>query len=99
MKINKKAAIAAAALLTVTGFSACGNVGEGVYGPPPETSNYEKTETDIPDTNYAPEENQNATVYGPPTEDSVETETEMPDTEYDPEDNVAPAVYGPPMDN
>lgn len=66
MKMKKKAALAAAALLTVTGFSACGNVGEGVYGPPPETSNYEKTETDIPDTNYDPEDNVEPAVYGPP---------------------------------
>lgn len=66
MKIKRKSALAAAALMTVTSFSACGNVGEGVYGPPPETQNYGETETDIPDTDYDPEENQNATVYGPP---------------------------------
>lgn len=68
MKIKKKAILTAAAFLTVTSFSACGNVGEGAYGPPMETSNYEEAETDIPDTEYNPEENQNATVYGPPTD-------------------------------
>ena len=64
--MKKKAALAAAALLAVTGFSACGNVGEGVYGPPPETQNYGETETDISDTEYDPEENLPETVYDPP---------------------------------
>lgn len=44
MKIKKEAAIAAA-FLTMANFSACDNVGSGVYGPPSETREY--TETDM----------------------------------------------------
>lgn len=66
MKIKKKAALAAAALLTVTGFSACGNINQDVYGPPIETPNYEDTETDISDTEYDPEDNAATAVYDPP---------------------------------
>lgn len=68
IKSKKKAALAAAALMTVTGFSACGNRNQDVYGPPIEDSEYEESETEIPESEYDPEENQNATVYGPPTD-------------------------------
>ena len=43
MKIKKKAAVAAAAFLTMTNFSACNNVNQDVYGPPPETHEYTET--------------------------------------------------------
>ena len=46
MKIKKKAAIAAALFSAAMNFSACDNVGSGVYGPPPETRAYEETDTE-----------------------------------------------------
>lgn len=89
MKIKKKAAIAAAVFAVTMNLSAC------AYGPPED---YEGNDAEVSQTEYDPEENQNATVYGPPTENYEENETDISDTEYDPEENVAPAVYGPPAD-
>ena len=42
-----------------------------------------------PESGYAPEDNANAPVYGPP-------ETDAPGAAYAPEDNVEPNIYGPP---
>ncbi|MDE7288636.1 MAG: hypothetical protein K2N71_03905 [Oscillospiraceae bacterium] len=47
MKIKKKAAIAAAAFLTMTNFSACSNYNQDVYGPPVRELDQEETDTEI----------------------------------------------------
>ena len=47
MKIKKKAVIAAVAFAAAMNFSACDNIGGGVYGPPPEELEYEETDTEI----------------------------------------------------
>ncbi|MBD5145132.1 MAG: hypothetical protein HDT21_04365 [Ruminococcus sp.] len=47
MKIKKKAAIAAAAFLTLTNFSACNNFNQDVYGPPITEWEQEETDTEI----------------------------------------------------
>ena len=46
MKIKKKAALAAAAFLTMTNFSACSNYNQDVYGPPVEEWEIEETDTE-----------------------------------------------------
>ena len=61
MKIKKKAAVAAAVFAVTMNLSAC------AYGPPPEE--HEDIDADISQTEYDPEENQNATVYGPPADE------------------------------
>lgn len=89
MKIKKKAAIAAAAFLTMTNFSACNNYNQDVYGPPVREWEQEETDTETVSnadttqneetTSFDPDENQNAGVYGPPEEeynDTTQTEEE-----------------------
>lgn len=101
MKIKKKAAIAAAAFAVAMNLSAC------AYGPPNE--DFEK---DLPteETSFAPDENQNVGVYGPPLEEEWQEETDTEtvnnddttqteeETSYDPADNINGDVYGPPID-
>ena len=61
--------------------------------------------TCVPETEYAPEDNANAPVYGPPETEAPETEapatkvpeTKAPSTRYDPGKNVEANVYGPPQ--
>lgn len=65
MKMKKKAALAAAALLTATNFSACSNFNQDVYGPPTDEWEVE-------------EQNDTETVSG---EDISQIETSTDDSE------------------
>ena len=51
MKIKKKAALAAVAFAAAMNLSACydpnDNINDAAYGPPPETWEYEETNTEI----------------------------------------------------
>lgn len=60
IKNKKKAALAAALFWAAMNLSAC------AYGPPPEDN--EETNADVSQTEYDPEENVEAGVYGPPDE-------------------------------
>lgn len=71
MKIKKKAAIAAA-FLTMANFSACDNVGSGVYGPPPDEQEIEQ-------------QNDTETVSG---EDVSQSETNTDNSETTEEEDV-----------
>ena len=58
----------------------------------------------IPETEYTPEDNANATVYGPPVTEAPATEAQetkaqetKTTTKYDPGKNVEANVYGPPQ--
>ncbi|MBD5145133.1 MAG: hypothetical protein HDT21_04370 [Ruminococcus sp.] len=100
--MKKKAIIVAMAFAAAMNLSAC------AYGPPNEDF-----EQNLPteETSFAPEENQNVGVYGPPefeeweqeetdteivsNDDTTQTEDE---TSYDPADNINEDVYGPPID-
>lgn len=64
MKIKKKAALAAVAFAAAMNLSACydpnDNINDNAYGPPPETWEYEETNTEIvsnDDTTQSEEEN------------------------------------------
>ena len=75
MKMKKKAVIAAAAFAVAMNLSAC------AYGPPDEDF-----DRDMPteETSFAPDENQNVGVYGPPPEEELEyDETATPEEEQD----------------
>lgn len=90
MKIKRKAALAAAVFLAAMNLSAC------AYGPPED---YENNDIDASQTDYDPEENIPAGVYGPPPEDYDNNDTDVSQTNYAPEENVEPAVYGPPAES
>lgn len=69
MKIKKKAAIAAAAFLAMTNFSACSNVNQDVYGSPLE-------EWEQEETNMETVSNDGTTRSGEETDNDVSEETE-----------------------
>lgn len=69
MKINNKAAIAAAVLLTMTNFSACDNVNQDTYGPPMETWKVEETDTEpVNDEDTPPNDEETGTDNSETTE-------------------------------
>ncbi len=83
MKIKKKAAAAAVAFAAAMNLSACydpnDNINDCAYGPPPETWEYEETDTEIvsnddttrteTEISYDPADNINEDVYGPPIDE------------------------------
>lgn len=87
MKIKKKAAVAAAVFAVTMNLSAC------AYGPPKD---YEGNDAEVSQTEYDPEENQNAGVYGPPEEEYEDVS--QTETSYEPAENQNATVYGPPID-
>ena len=94
MRPNKKIA-AAAALIGAMGLSGCSfdaifNMGQCVYGPPPDYEEQQPSATD-----FDPSLNVEEDVYGPPPmDDEPDITTTAPD-DFDPSMNNEQCVYGP----